>query len=123
MDKYLIENVEEALMDRDDDFTSEELDFDGDKLVVWGWHVYVPELDLVLRSGFVMTYYEDEKCYMPDYDLTLIYNGKDKKPGEWAYYESDGFAVSLANYLRKDINEVYKLECELVIPESGGEVE
>lgn len=121
MDKYLIENVEEALMDRDDDFASYELDFDGDKLVVWGWYVYVPELDLVLRNGFVMTYNEDEGAYMPDYDLTLVYEGKDKKPEEWAYYESDGFAVSLANYLRKDINEVYRLECELVIPESEDE--
>lgn len=81
-----------------------------------GWWAYIPELDLCLHEGTFFIYDEDEQDFMPDFSLTLIRkNGQDG----WLYYEQDGFAISLANWLRGmyTLLSIEEMECVLCKPE------
>ena len=61
-------------------------------------------------------YDEREQEFMPDFSITLIReNGQDG----WLYYEQDGFAISLSNWLRgrNEISSIENMECVLCRPE------
>lgn len=56
--------------------------------------------------------------FMPDMDLTIVYEGKTETQ-KWLYYEQDGMVVTLNNWLRGKLSckQLEQLECELVIPD------
>ncbi|MGB4660312.1 MAG: hypothetical protein WBI07_14130 [Mobilitalea sp.] len=139
---YILYEVEEAISEMDlseveDDIAETEEDM---QLVISGWYVHIPELNLNLREGVVCIWEEDEKLFMPDFVVTVIYEGDMEGkyarnrdfdgnelgestqafiPMEWLYYEQDGFVVTLANWLngRLPVEEIEQLRCELVIPQ------
>ena len=53
---------------------------------------------------------------MPDFDVTVLYE-EELAADKCIYYEQDGFAVTLANWLngRLPISNIEALECYLVI--------
>lgn len=116
---YRIYEVEEVLSEMDlseveDDIAETDEDM---QLVISGWHVHIPELNLNLREGVVCIWDEEEKLFMPDFAVTVIYEG-DIENKEWIYYEQDGFAVTLAYWLngRLSVEQIEQLRCEIVIP-------
>ena len=117
---YRIYEVEEVISEMDllevkDDIA----ETDEDKqLVISGWYVAIPELNLNLREGVVCVWDEEEKIFMPDFAVTVIYEG-DIEGKEWIYYEQDGFVVTLANWLngRLSVEQIEQLRCEIVIPQ------
>ena len=121
--RYRLCDVEEAvsgmeeLMDIADDIA--EVD-DDMQIVISGWSVYIGSLNLSLRQGISCVWDEDEKMFMPDFDVTLIYEGNIESP-EWLYYEQDGFVVTLGNWLngRMSGGQIEQLWCELVTPETN----
>lgn len=121
--RYRLCDVEEAvsemqeLMDIADDIA--EID-DDMQIVISGWSVYVESLNLTLRQGIACVWDEDEKMFMPDFDVTLVYEGNIESQ-EWLYYEQDGFVVTLGNWLngRMSGGQIEQLWCELVIPETN----
>nr|WP_294485161.1 hypothetical protein [uncultured Anaerosporobacter sp.] len=118
--KYRIYEVEEVISEMDlleveDDIVETDEDM---QLVISGWYVTIPELNLNLREGVVCVWDEEEKLFMPDFAVAVIYEGElDSK--EWLYYEQDGFVVTLANWLngRLPVEQIEQLRCEIVIPQ------
>ena len=118
--KYRIHEVEEVisvmdLSEVEDDIAKTDEDM---QLVISGWYVNIPELNLNLREGVVCIWDEEEKLFMPDFAVTVIYEG-DIEGKDWIYYEQDGFVVTLANLLngRLLVEQIEQLRCEIVIPQ------
>lgn len=116
--KYRIYEVEEMISEMDlseveDDIAETDEDM---QLVISGWYMNIPELNLKLREGVVCIWNEEEKLFMPDFAVTVIYEGDIEGKG-WIYYEQDGFVVTLANWLngRLPVEQIEQLRCEIVI--------
>ena len=118
--KYRIHEVEEVISEMDlseveDDIAETDEDM---QLVISGWYINIPELNLNLREGVVCIWDEEEKLFMPDFAVTMIYEG-DIEGKDWINYEQDGFVVTLANWLngRLPVEQIEQLRCEIVIPQ------
>ena len=123
--RYRLCDVEEAvsesevLIDIADDIA--EIDEDM-QLVISGWAVYIESLNLTLRQGIACVWDEKERLFMPDFDVTVVYEGNIESQ-EWLYYEQDGMVVTLGNWLngRLSCEQIEQLWCELIIPEQNKE--
>lgn len=141
MSRYRLCEAEEAVSEMDmaeipDDIVETEEDI---QLVVSGWSVYVESLNLSLREGVVCIWDEEEEMFLPDYSVTVVYEGNietgDSRsgasvvnesgesmqasfPADSLYYEQDGFAITLANWLngRLPMEQIEQLWCELIMP-------
>jgi hypothetical protein len=141
MSRYRLCEVEEAVSEMDmaeipDDIVETEDDI---QLVVSGWSVFVESLNLSLREGVVCIWDEEEEMFLPDYSVTVVYEGNietgDSRsgasvvnesgesmqasfPADSLYYEQDGFAITLANWLngRMPMEQIEQLWCELIMP-------
>lgn len=95
-------------------------------IVISGWWVHIPELNLNLHEGVFCNYDEEEKAYLPDFAVTVIMEADRKKQeGEWLYYEQDGFEITLANYHsgRMAMGQISELSCFICIPDEIPEQE
>lgn len=117
---YRIYEVEEVISEMDlseveDDIAETDEDM---QLVISGWYVHIPELNLNLREGVVCIWDEEEKLFMPDFAVTVIYEG-DIEVKDWIYFEQDGFVITLANWLngRLPAEQIEQLRCAIVIPQ------
>lgn len=140
--KYRIHEVEEVISEMDLSEVEDDIaEIDEDmQLVISGWYVNIPELNLNLREGVVCIWDEEEKLFMPDFAVTVIYEGdiegKDSRigdsvvnelgegtqasfPANSLYYEQDGFVVTLANWRngRLPVEQIEQLRCEIMIPQ------
>ena len=113
-----LEDVEEKMAETDtfdvpDDIAETD---DNYQLVISGWYVKIPSLNLYLRAGVMCLWDEDEKIYMPDFDVTVIYEDENEL-SSYLYYEQDGFVVTVNNWLhgRLDYEEISQLMCEVVV--------
>jgi hypothetical protein len=90
------------------------------QVVVSGYYVLIPELNLQLHEGILCTFDEEEQMFMPDVAVTVVYEvGADRT--EYIYFESDGMETTLYNFLggKKSAGEIENLWCEIVVPEEG----
>lgn len=105
------------LLDVEDDISETEEDT---QVVVSGYYVLIPELNLQLHEGILCTFDEEEQMFMPDVAVTVVYEvGADRT--EYIYFESDGMETTLYNFLggKKSAGEIENLWCEIVVPEEG----
>ena len=128
--RYRLVDVEEAIAELEElvDVADDIAETDEDmQLVISGWHVYVEALNLSMRQGIVCVWDEDAKMYMPDFDVTVVYEGNlsesSRENPDWLYFEQDGFVVTLGNWLngRMSLGDLEQLWCELIIPEQNKE--
>ena len=118
--RYRLSEIEEAvsemeeLIGLEDDIAEIDDDF---QIVVSGWSVYVESLNLTLRQGIACVWDAEEGLFMPDFDVTIVYEGNIETQ-EWLYYEQDGMVVTLGNWLngRLSCEQIEQLWCELIIP-------
>lgn len=115
---YRIGEIEEVLAemdfsDVDDDIAEIDKDF---MIQVSGWYLVIPSLGITVREGVACVFDEEEKMFMPDFDVTVLYEGE-VDSGSWMYYEQDGIVITLANWLngRMQIEAIERLECVLKI--------
>lgn len=109
-------HVADDVMESDEDY----------QIVISGWWVYIPELDINLHEGVFCNFDEEEQAFLPDFSITVIREAdKEGKAGEWLYYEQDGFVITLANYLhgKMDISQIEQLSCFICIPDGEPEQE
>lgn len=121
--RYRLCDVEEAVSEMEElmDIADDIAEIDDDmQIVISGWSVYVESLNLTLRQGIACVWDEGERLFMPDFDVTVVYEGNIESQ-EWLYYEQDGFVVTLGNWLngRMSGGQIEELWCELVIPETN----
>lgn len=118
--KYRLGELEEKLSELDfEERCDEFVEVDENLLlVVSGWYVEVPSLALTFRMGVACDFDEEAEMYMPDFDITVLYEGE-LEADKWIYYEQDGFVVTLANWLnsRLTLSDIESLECCLVVPD------
>ncbi|WP_083624977.1 hypothetical protein [Roseburia sp. 831b] len=119
--KYRLGDIEEIISEMEfEDRCDEIVEIDDDlQLVISGWYVVVPSLSLTLRAGVACAFDEEAGMFMPDFDVTVLYE-YELTADKWIYYEQDGFTVTLANWLngRLPISNIETLECYLVIPDT-----
>lgn len=124
--RYRLCDVEEAVSESEEliDIADDIAEIDEDmQLVISGWSVYIESLNLSLRQGIACVWDEDESLFMPDFDVTVVYEGNIESQ-EWLYYEQDGFVVTLGNWLngRLSSGQIEQLWCELIIPDSNNNI-
>lgn len=119
--KYRLGDMEEIISEMEfEDRCDEIVEIDDDlQLVISGWYVVVPSLSLTLRAGVACAFDEEAGMFMPDFDVTVLYEDE-LTADKWIYYEQDGFTVTLVNWLngRLPISNIETLECYLVIPDT-----
>lgn len=116
-----IRQVEEIINEIDlsyvaDDVVETEDDY---QIVVSGWWIFIPELQINVHEGVFCTYDENEKEYLPDFSITIIMEAdKENREGKWIYYEQDGFEITLANYFsgKMAMEAISELPCSICIP-------
>ena len=100
--RYRLGDIEEAisemeeLIDIEDDIAEIDDEF---QIVVSGWSVYVESLNLTLRQGISCVWDAEEGLFMPDFDVTIVYEGK----GRAALYRVSEFLGIKKRFL--DIQE------------------
>ena len=109
-----LSDVEDDIAETDDDM----------QLVISGVIVRITDLHLELREGVICVWDEDEKVFMPDFDVTVVFeesgqSGNSEVSTEWIYFEQDGMVITLANWLndRMSVEMIEQLWCEIIIPE------
>ena len=91
--RYRLGEIEEAvsemeeLIGLEDDIAEIDDDF---QIVVSGWSVYVESLNLTLRQGIACVWDAEEGLFMPDFDVTIVYEGNI----ETGYSRSDASVVN-----------------------------
>lgn len=123
---YKLKDIEDVVFDMDELMDTEGfvVVIDDDlHIVVSGWSVYVPSLNLTLREGLACVLDEKTKSYQPDFDVVLIYDG-DPSSQDILYYEQDAMITTLNNWLHSKFSftELQNLDCELYIPEETEEI-
>ena len=121
--RYRLCDVEEVVSEMEElmDIADDIAEIDDDmQIVISGWSVYVESLNLTLRQGIACVWDEGERLFMPDFDVTVVYEGNIDSQ-EWLYYEQDGFVVTLGNWLngRMSGGQIEQIWCELVTPETN----
>ena len=121
--RYRLCDVEEAVSEMEElmDIADDIAEIDDDmQIVISGWSVYVESLNLTLRQGIACVWDEGERLFMPDFDVTVVYEGNIETQ-DWLYYEQDGMVVTLGNWLngRLSCEQIEQLWCEFVIPETN----
>ena len=113
-----LDEVVEAL--QEEDVFAEELMIEEEEgeyaIFVTALRIVIPELGLELREGYCGQWQEDEEYYMADFSLTAVYE-KDAEPESFLMWEQDSPLVTLYNYTHKPLDELEKLECELILEE------
>ena len=116
--KYFIGDIEEVLAEMDfSDVDDDIAEIDDDFMIqVSGWYLVIPSLGITVREGVACIFDEEEQMFMPDFDVTVLYEGE-VDAGTWMYYEQDGIVITLANWLngRMQIEAIERLECVLKI--------
>ena len=116
--KYFIGDIEEVLAEMDfSDVDDDIAEIDDDFMIqVSGWYLVIPSLGITVREGVACVFDEEEQMFMPDFDVTVLYEGE-VDAGTWMYYEQDGIVITLANWLngRMQIEAIERLECVLKI--------
>ncbi len=87
------------------------------QLIVSGWWVYLPQLQLQLHEGILCNWDDEEGMFMPDVAVTVVYEADADRTG-YIYFESDGMVTTLYNWLngRMSASQIEELECELIVP-------
>ncbi len=121
--KCQLSEAEELLGSYMDDTESFEdvIELDSDaEIVLDKKYVYVETFNVCLRHGVLCVWDEEAGIFMPDEDVTVIYEGAGIVP-EYISYESEGMTDTLCDFL-KDVatyGEIESVWCEVIIPECG----
>lgn len=117
--KYRIGDIEEVLAEMDfSDVDDDIAEIDDDFMIqISGWYLVIPSLGITVREGVACVFDEEEKMFMPNFDVTVLYEEDSPIPADWMYYEQDGIVITLANWLngRMQIETIERLECVLMI--------
>ena len=113
---YRLFEVEEViaemdLSDIDDDIAETDEEY---QIVISGWWVHIPELNLNLHEGVVCTWEEESQMFMPDFAVTVVYEtGAEHQ--DYIYFEQDGMVITLANWLngRVPLDVIEQMRCSI----------
>lgn len=115
------------LMEADELIREMELEYIADDIVetdedtqviVSGYFVLIPELGLQLHDGVLCNWDDEERIFMPDASITVVYEvGADRT--KYIYFEIDGMETTLYNFIggKMSPSDIQNFWCEIVIPE------
>ena len=82
--------------DIDDDIAETDEEY---QLIISGWWVHIPELNLNLHEGVICNWEEESQMFMPDFAVTVVYEAGVEQQ-DYIYFEQDGMVITLANWLK-----------------------
>ena len=96
-----------------------EIPYEEDMLIdTDGIRIVIPGLGLSLREGNVCVHDDEEDIWTADFSITLVYEKNEKDPSKYLYWEQDGPAVTLFNFLHEkgmSMDELENVDCEIEI--------
>lgn len=113
---YRLYEVEEKIAEMDfSDVDDDIVEIDEEyQLVISGWWVHIPELNLNLHKGIVCNWEKESQMFMPDFAVTVIYEEGMESP-DYIYYEQDGMVITLGNWLngRVPLEVIEQMRCSI----------
>ncbi len=116
-------DLDEALCKYSDVFCpveSTEIEIDAESMIgVDNYRIRIPSLGITLRSGLLMSLSgisDEEKVWMADASLTIIYDINDESPENYLGWSTDVFDVAVYNFLTfigKDTDTLMGAKCFL----------
>lgn len=117
---YRLGKVEDILVEMDlSEVADDVAEIDGEgQVVISGWYVFVPELDIRLHQGIVGYWDKEMQGYMPELLITVVLEGKLERP-DHIYLGRGGMVATMTNWLRGRlaVDEIEQLRCKIVIPD------
>lgn len=94
---------------------------DVDMLSIEGIKIVVPELNVSIRQASVCVYDEDQDYFVPDFNVTLIYEQDENTLSDYIFSSPDDICVALYNYFYKkhySIDDIGNMMCSIDIEEA-----
>ena len=117
---YRLGKVEDILTEMDlSEVADDVVDIDGEgQIVISGWHVFVPKLDIRVHQGIVGYWDKEMQGYMPELLVTVVLEGKPEHQ-DYIHLGRGGMVATMTNWLqgRLAVDEIEQLRCKIVIPD------
>lgn len=115
--KYRLSEIESCINKMDlSDIADDVAELDNEhQIVISGWYVFIPDMQIRLYSGILCIYDKAAGSYMPDCDVTVICEeGQDMQ--EIIIYEQDNMLHALADWLggSLSVSVLEQMWCELI---------
>ena len=118
--KCRVKDAERQLIEMDLDDVSDdvaEID-DGIQIVISGYYLLIPELNIQIHKGILCVFEQEVNMYMPDEAVTLIIevNGQE---AEHICYKQDGIIGTLYDWGQGKISldRIENMWCEIIVPD------
>lgn len=118
--KCRVKDAERQLIKMDLDDVSDdvaEID-DGIQIVISGYYLLIPELNIQIHKGILCVFEQEVNMYMPDEAVTLIIevNGQE---AEHICYKQDGIIGTLYDWGqgKMSLDRIENMWCEIIVPD------
>lgn len=118
--KCRVKDAERQLIEMDLDDVSDdvaEID-DGIQIVISGYYLLIPELNIQIHKGILCVFEQELNMYMPDEAVTLIIevNGQE---AEHICYKQDGIIGTLYDWGqgKMSLDRIENMWCEIIVPD------
>lgn len=118
--KCRVKDTERQLIEMDLDDVSDdvaEID-DGIQIVISGYYLLIPELNIQIHKGILCVFEQEVNMYMPDEAVTLIIevNGQE---AEHICYKQDGIIGTLYDWGqgKMSLDRIENMWCEIIVPD------
>lgn len=118
--KCRVKDAERQLIEMDLDDVSDdvaEID-DGIQIVISGYYLLIPELNIQIHKGILCVFEQELNMYMPDETVTLIIevNGQE---AEHICYKQDGIIGTLYDWGqgKMSLDRIENMWCEIIVPD------
>lgn len=96
----VLKRIHEEFEGEYDEIAIEDKNFgDEHRIYVDDIRIVIPELGISVREGTFCNYDEEEENYLTDFSITLIYDADEEDASNYLYWEQDGPAVTIHNFL------------------------
>ena len=118
--KCRVKDAERQLIEMDLDDVSDdvaEID-DGIQIVISGYYLLIPELNIQIYKGILCVFDHEADMYMPDEAVTVIMEVTGQE-AEHICYKQDGIIGTLYDWGQEkmSLNRIENMWCEIIVPD------
>lgn len=118
--KCRVKDAERQLIEMDLDDVSDdvaEID-DGTQIVISGYYLLIPELNIQIYKGILCVFDHEADMYMPDEAVTVIMEVTGQE-AEHICYKQDGIIGTLYDWGqgKMSLDRIENMWCEIIVPD------